>query len=196
MGIGLTWMPSMLPTLMIRAGSSCVPALRRAGTSACTIQNGDLTFRSSTLSHAAAGKLSSGSPQVAPALFTRMSSVSVPASASTASRVHSSWRDRSAGIARTGPNSDRAATACSHASALRELITTSAPACSRPRAIIIPIPRVPPVTSAFFPSSPKSFAKSAVLICCSFRPVAIQNVTALSSGSTRKSVSVISVSRP
>ena len=80
----------MLPTLITRAGSSCVPALRSAGTNSCTIQNGDFTLRSSTLSHAEAGKLSSGSPHVAPALLTRMCNSSVPASTSLASRLHSS----------------------------------------------------------------------------------------------------------
>src|SRR6476646_10620840 len=62
----------MLPTLITRAGSSAVPACRSAGSSAWTSQNGDFRFKSSTLSHAESGKLSNGSPQVAPALLTSM----------------------------------------------------------------------------------------------------------------------------
>ena len=55
-------------------GSSAVPTCRSAGSSACTSQNGDLRLRSITLSQAASGNLASGSPHVAPALLTRMSS--------------------------------------------------------------------------------------------------------------------------
>ena len=80
----------MLPMLMTRAGSSAVPACRRAGNSAWTSQNGDFRLRSSTLSHAESGKLSSGSPQVAPALFTSMCRPSVSAVTRSASRRHSS----------------------------------------------------------------------------------------------------------
>jgi hypothetical protein len=146
----------MLPMLMTLAGSSAVPARRNPGSSSCTIQNGDFRFRSSTRSHASAGKVSSGSPQVAPALLTRMSSAPEWARTSAARRAHSDRRDRSAATPRTGPNSASAVTAASTASALRELITTEAPACSSPRAIIIPIPLVPPVTRAVLPCSPNS----------------------------------------
>ena len=41
--------------------------------------------------------------------------------------------------------------AVAQASALRELMYTRAPASSRPRAIMSPIPRLPPVTTAVFP---------------------------------------------
>ena len=131
MGIGLTWIASMLPTLMTRAGSSWVPARASASTNAWTSQNGDLRLRSITLSHAESGKVANGSPQVAPALLTRMSSRSVSARTSSARRRHSSCRDRSAGIARTSPNGASSAAACVQAAALRELMTTRAPACSR-----------------------------------------------------------------
>ena len=41
--------------------------------------------------------------------------------------------------------------AAAQASALRELMYTRAPASSRPRAIMSPMPRLPPVTTAVFP---------------------------------------------
>ena len=66
-------MAAMLPMLMIRAGSSAVPALRSAGSSACTSQNGDFRLRSMTVSQAASGNVSNGSSHIAPALLTRMS---------------------------------------------------------------------------------------------------------------------------
>ncbi len=100
-------------------------------------------------------------------------------------------------MARMVPNSESSATTCSHLSALRELMITSAPACSRPRAIITPpMPLLPPVTRAVFPDSPNSLVRSASLNSDAFRSRRFQNRNEFSSGNTRKSVSVISVSRP
>src|SRR5690349_13422905 len=58
----------MLPMLMIRAGSSAVPALRRTGSRACTSQNGDFTLKSMTVSQAASGNVSNGSSHMAPGI--------------------------------------------------------------------------------------------------------------------------------
>src|SRR5690348_10791206 len=54
-------------------------------------------------------------------------------------------------MAWTGPCSASSSAASAQASALRELMYTRAPACSRPRAIMSPMPRLPPVTTAVFP---------------------------------------------
>src|SRR5580658_1443310 len=141
----------MLPTLITRAGSSAVPAASSSGRNARVRKNGVLRFRSRTLSQAEAGNSASGAPQVAPALLTRMWTRSSDRPTSSASRRHSSSRDRSAGTDSATPYWDSSATAASPASALRELMYTEAPACSSPRAIIKPIPRPPPLTTATFP---------------------------------------------
>ncbi len=56
----------MLPMLMIRAGSSAAPAVRSAGSSACTSQNGAFRLRSRTVSQAASGNVANGSSTVRP----------------------------------------------------------------------------------------------------------------------------------
>ena len=96
--MGGTCRPSMLPTLTMRAGSSAVAASSSSGRKARVRKNGDLRFRSSTLSQADSGNVASGSPQVAPALLTRMCTSSSRSPTSAASRRHSSSRERSAGI--------------------------------------------------------------------------------------------------
>src|SRR5580700_8666373 len=143
--------PSMLPTLITRAGSSAVPAASSSGRNARVRKNGVLRFRSRTLSQAEAGNSASGAPQVAPALLTRMWTRSSDRPTSSASRRHSSSRDRSAGTDSATPYWDSSATAACPASARRELMYTEAPACSSPRAIIRPIPRPPPLMTATFP---------------------------------------------
>src|SRR3954452_9907638 len=141
----------MLPTLTTRAGSSSVPASSSSGRKARVRKNGALRFRSSTLSHAEAGNSASGAPHVAPALLTRMCSSSSCSPTSAASARQASSVDRSAWTKRTVPNAESSARACSPSSGLRALRYTRAPACSSPRAIISPIPRVPPVTTATLP---------------------------------------------
>jgi hypothetical protein len=71
-----------------------------------------------------------------------------------ASRRYSASADRSAGMATIFPYRVSSRSAAAHASALRELMYTRAPASSSPRAIISPIPRLPPVTTAVFPDRP------------------------------------------
>jgi len=66
-------MPSIEAMLITLAGRSCVAEARRAGASAWVRKNGDLRFRSTTLSQPASGKLSNSASQAAPALLTRMS---------------------------------------------------------------------------------------------------------------------------
>src|SRR3954447_12418637 len=141
----------MLPTLTTRAGSSSVPASSSSGRKARVRKNGALRLRSSTLSQAEAGKSASGAPHVAPALLTRMCSSSSCSPTSAASARQASSVDRSAWTNRTVPWAASSARACSPSSALRALRYTRAPACSSPRAIISPIPRVPPVTTATLP---------------------------------------------
>jgi hypothetical protein len=114
--------PSILPTLITRAGSSAVPAASSSGKNARVRKNGVLRFRSSTLSQAEAGKEASGAPQLAPALLTRMCTRSSNRPTSAASRAHSSSRARSAGTDSTTPYRDSSATAACPASALRELM--------------------------------------------------------------------------
>jgi len=114
--------PSMLPTLITRAGSSAVAAASSNGRNARVRKNGVLRFRSRTLSQAEAGNSSSGAPQLVPALLTRMWTRSSNRPTSSASRRHSSSRDRSAGTDSTTPYLDSSATAAWPASALRELI--------------------------------------------------------------------------
>src|SRR5687767_11261050 len=62
---------------------------------------------------------------------------------------------RSAGLdVHVAPYSSlRPASVAWQTSAFRELITTSAPLARKPAAIISPIPREPPVTTAVFPST-------------------------------------------
>ena len=69
-----TLSPSIEPTLIIRAGSSADAAASSKGSKAWVRKNGPLTFMSITLSQAASGNSSIVAPQVAPALFTRISS--------------------------------------------------------------------------------------------------------------------------
>src|SRR5437868_13149242 len=58
-------------------------------------------------------------------------------------------------MARHSPRSASSAAVRSRSSALREATTTRTPASSRPPAIIRPMPREPPVTSAFLPATSK-----------------------------------------
>ena len=139
---------------MTRAGSGAdAPAM----SSACKKRvswNTPFTLMSRTLSHAASSKSSNGAPQVAPALFTRMlSDPSHHSPTARARRRHSASVERSAGNeTQLGPSS--AATA-SQTSALRDEIATFAPASMKPLAIMRPIPRLPPVTSAVLPEISK-----------------------------------------
>src|SRR6516162_3742018 len=141
----------MLPMLMTRAGSSGVPAASSSGKNARVRKKGAFRSRSTTLSQAAAGNSSSGAPQVAPALLTSTFTAGSRWPTSPASRRHSASVDRSAGMATICPYWVSSRSAAAQASALRELMYTRAPASSSPRAIISPIPRLPPVTTAVFP---------------------------------------------
>jgi len=108
----------------LRAGSSAVAAARSRGSSFWVRKKTPLTFVSITLSHPSSGNSSMGAPQVAPALFTRMSRRdSRPASAS-ARAVTPSRLETSAGRATQSPpySFARALAVASQAAALRELI--------------------------------------------------------------------------
>src|SRR5271165_5314655 len=63
--------------------------------------------------------------------------------------------ETSPGIAWQSPSPASSCAAAKTSSALREETITRAPACTSPRAIISPIPREPPVTSALLPETSK-----------------------------------------
>src|SRR5271165_374005 len=134
--------------LMTRAGSFGSAAARSAGSSAIVRSNTPCTFVRRTFSHPLGGNSSSGAPHPAPALLTRMSSSSKRSLVARASSAAPSGVEMSPGIAWQSPICASAAAAALTSSALREETITRAPACTRPRAIISPIPREPPVTSA------------------------------------------------
>jgi hypothetical protein len=112
----------MLPTLMTRAGSSAVAAASSSGRNARTRKNGAFRLRLTSLSQADSGYCSSGAPQAAPALLTRMCTRDSDWPTTSASRRHSASVDRSAGTETTRPNGDSSATASCPASGLRELM--------------------------------------------------------------------------
>ena len=115
------------------------------------------TLRASTRSKAASSNSASGAPQVAPALLTRMSRrVDSRAAISSARRRHPASVDRSAGRPTQVPFGRELG---GHLGAGRPPCATrcrpSAPASTKPSAIILPMPRVPPVTSAVLPAMEK-----------------------------------------
>ncbi len=96
------------------------------------------------------------------ALLTRMSGAPSRAVVSSASRVRSSGRDRSAGIATAWPPASLISAtvwsivpgiAVGAPDVLRAVTATAAPAAPNRRAISAPIPRLAPVTRATLPSS-------------------------------------------
>src|SRR5271167_3524276 len=111
-----------------------------------------VTLVLSTFSKPSGGKSSIGAAQVAPALLTRMSRRGDHSRTSAASARAPSALDTSAAIAWTSPKADSCSAVACSGSALREERHTRAPATSSPRAIISPIPRDPPVTSAVLPA--------------------------------------------
>src|SRR3954453_12585070 len=82
---------------------------------------------------------------------------------SAASRVHSSGPERSAGTEMHVPTLESSAATSSQTSALRLEMYTLAPASTKPRAIISPIPRLPPVTRAVLPEMSKRLVIGATL---------------------------------
>src|SRR6201994_2188382 len=140
--------------LITRAGAARSALARSAGSSATVRWKMPSTFVLRTFSQPAGGNSSSGAPHTAPALLTRMSSAppkcSLPARASSAAP---SGVEMSPGTATQSPSPASSAAAPSTSARLREETTTRAPACTSPRAIITPIPREPPVTSAVLPDT-------------------------------------------
>ena len=99
-----------------------------------------------------------GVPQVAPALLTSMSRRSTRVAISSAKRRQPASVDRSAGMPTQVPLAESSAATSAQASALREEMVTAAPASTNPSAIILPMPRVPPVTRARLPAIEKRSA--------------------------------------
>src|SRR5262249_43015064 len=108
--------------------------------------------------HASSSRLSSTPPGAEPALFTRMSMRPKCRAAPCTKFSASSRRVRSAGIASTRhPDSRRISSAVVSSTSLRRAqIATSAPSRARTRAMPLPMPRLPPVTSATLPPSWRS----------------------------------------
>src|SRR5215468_2901585 len=117
-----------------------------------------MNFSCSPCCQASSSRLSSTPPGAEPALFTRMSMRPKCRAAPCTKVSASSRRVRSAGIARTlRPDSRRISSAVASSTSLRRAqIATSAPSRARTRAMPLPIPRLPPVTSATLPPSWRS----------------------------------------
>src|ERR1017187_1689720 len=145
----------MDPMLMTRAGASWVPEASSSGTRNLVRWKTPFTLRAKTFSKAVSSKSARGVPQVAPALLTRMSSASTRDAISSARPRHPASVDRSAGTPKQVPLAESSVATSSHALALREEMKTVAPASTNPSAIILPIPRVPPVTKAVSPAMEK-----------------------------------------
>src|SRR5271165_6752028 len=139
--------------LITREGSRADAAARSAGSSATVRLKMPSTFVCRTFSQPFSGNSSSGAPQVAPALLTRMSRVGNRSRVSVASSTAAPGSDTSPGIASHSPSSASSRAAALTSSCLREETITLAPASTRPRAIISPIPREPPVTRAVLPAT-------------------------------------------
>src|SRR5205814_2563173 len=106
--------------MLITLAGLALLALRSCSCRAWVRKNGDLTFRSITLSQPFSGKVSKDSPQAAPALFTRMSSEPSLAAYAAARPLAPSTVETSAGSAKQGPSADSSRTVSSQAAALRE----------------------------------------------------------------------------
>src|SRR5690349_8845899 len=108
--------------------------------------------------HASSSRLSSTPPGAEPALFTRMSMRPKCRAAPCTKVSASSRRVRSAGIASTRrPDSRPISSAVVSSTSLRRAqIATSAPSRASTRAMPLPMPRLPPVTSATLPPSFRS----------------------------------------
>ena len=116
-----------------------------------------VTLTLSTRSHAFQGKVSKESPQFAPALLIRICSASVRFRVSAASAATPASLATVPPKPSHGPNAESSRAAASQASALREAISTRAPALSSASAQIRPRPVAPPVTSAVRPRTEKSW---------------------------------------
>ena len=115
-----------------------------------------VTLTLSTRSHAFQGKVSNGPPQFAPALLTRICSASVRLRVSAASAATPASLATVPPKPSQGPSDESSCATASQASALREAISTRAPAPSSASAQIRPRPVAPPVTSAVRPRTEKS----------------------------------------
>ena len=91
---------------MTFAGRAALPPAFSASNSAWVRKNGDLTFRSMTLSQPFSGNASNGSPHAAPALLTRISSFPSCSANCAASALQPATVETSCGSAvQLGPSS-------------------------------------------------------------------------------------------
>src|SRR5262245_40653118 len=117
---------------------------------------------------ASSSRLSSTPPGAEPALFTRMSIRPKCRAAPCTKFSASSRRVRSAATASTfRPDSRRISSAVASSTSLRRAqIATSAPSRASTRAMPLPIPRLPPVTSATLPPSWRSMSHLTAVLAC------------------------------
>src|SRR6202020_1960076 len=148
--------PSIDPMLTTRPGSAELAAARNSGRHRTVSSNRALTLTFQSLSNASSGYSSSGAPQVAPALFTRMCSRSSRAPMTSISRSMPSAPARLEGTEMHSPNADSSAALASHSAALRAVMYPRQPARTSPDAIHAPIPLAPPVTTATLPLTENS----------------------------------------
>ena len=147
-------MPSIEAMLITLAGRSASPPRAARPCSACVRKNGVLTLRSMTLSQPFSGNSSNSAPQAAPALLTRMSSffsrflisaasVLAPSTRRDVDRQRHAGRRHCATVPRRFPPGAGLARGDVDLRAL----------CRKPAAIILPMPREPPVIRATRPLS-------------------------------------------
>src|SRR6266481_7378911 len=149
-------MPSIEAMLITLAGLSAVAAARSGAASALVRKNGVLRLRFFYLSQPLSGNSSKSAPQAAPALLTRISSFGSRFLISVASISMPARLEMSIGSAMHSPPYSAVSSfaVASHGPALRAVMYTRGAPCARnPAAIILPMPREPPVTSATRPLS-------------------------------------------
>src|SRR5262245_38303385 len=155
-------MPVLLPPrpatdAMLTMFPDFLGSMQRRPTS-CDRKKTLFRLRFMTLCHASTGYSSAAAPQVAPALFTRMSIVPNRSTTCSTRGATFSILPRSLGTAWFSmPSAASLALASSSSCSLRAVIAIRAPISPSASHICSPSPREPPVTSATLPVKSKSF---------------------------------------
>ena len=154
------------PMLIIREGSPSLAAAFNKPVRFRVNVNIPATLMFITFSQALCGKELYGSPHVMPALFTRISSLSVRALTLAVSSLMASSEPTSPANPSAEPSAFSAfnsAATTSQASPFRLAIKTRAPPWTNASAIMRPMPVAPPVTSAVLPETPNMLSKYAIM---------------------------------